>query len=182
MAKKKPGARESSNRPGRVRLDLCQHPEKIARSSRGDRPITPTAGCGSGANLGFEAQLWAAANALRGGMDAAEYKDVALGLVFPKYISDAFEARHAAVGAGRRGDADPEIPALPARRCEKRQAGQGDSFLNNRFPDLKADLPAHRRTQTGYILPDPPFNMPEGRDGSMKARYPRSAGACGEPK
>jgi type I restriction-modification system DNA methylase subunit len=47
------------------------------------------------ANLGFEAKLWAAADALRNNMDAAEYKHVVLGLIFLKYISDAFEAKHA---------------------------------------------------------------------------------------
>src|SRR3954466_13332471 len=45
----------------------------------------------NGANLGFEAKLWAAADALRNNMDAAEYKHVVLGLIFLKYISDAFE-------------------------------------------------------------------------------------------
>ncbi len=48
----------------------------------------------AGANLGFEAKLWAAADKLRGHMDAAEYKHVVLGLIFLKYISDAFEERH----------------------------------------------------------------------------------------
>jgi len=48
----------------------------------------------NGANLGFEATLWAAADKLRGHMDAAEYKHVVLGLIFLKYISDAFEERH----------------------------------------------------------------------------------------
>ena len=43
------------------------------------------------ANLGFEAKLWAAADALRNNMDAAEYKHVVLGLIFLKYISDSFE-------------------------------------------------------------------------------------------
>ncbi len=43
-----------------------------------------------GANLGFEAKLFLAADKLRGSMDASEYKHVALGLVFLKYISDAF--------------------------------------------------------------------------------------------
>ena len=47
----------------------------------------------TGANLGFEAKLWASADALRNNMDAAEYKHVVLGLNFLKYISDAFEAR-----------------------------------------------------------------------------------------
>ena len=45
----------------------------------------------SSATLGFESKLWEAANALRGSMDAAEYKHVVLGLIFLKYISDAFE-------------------------------------------------------------------------------------------
>ena len=48
----------------------------------------------NGANLGFEAKLWAAADKLRNNMDAAEYKHVVLGLIFLKYISDAFEERH----------------------------------------------------------------------------------------
>ena len=52
---------------------------------------------GSGSALGYEADLWAMANTLRGSMDAAEYKHVALGLIFLKYISDAFEERHAAI-------------------------------------------------------------------------------------
>ena len=42
--------------------------------------------------LGYEAQLWHMADALRNNMDAAEYKHVVLGLLFLKYISDAFEA------------------------------------------------------------------------------------------
>lgn len=46
---------------------------------------------GNGANLGFEQTLWAAADKMRGHMDAAEYKHVALGLIFLKYISDAFQ-------------------------------------------------------------------------------------------
>ncbi|WP_327212386.1 class I SAM-dependent DNA methyltransferase (plasmid) [Rhizobium beringeri] len=41
----------------------------------------------------IETTLWAAADKLRGNMDAAEYKHVALGLIFLKYISDRFEAR-----------------------------------------------------------------------------------------
>src|SRR5438874_3949820 len=45
------------------------------------------------ANLGFEETLWAAADKMRGHLDPAEYKHVALGLIFLKYISDAFEDR-----------------------------------------------------------------------------------------
>jgi len=64
----------------------------------------------NGAALGFEAHLWAAADALRSNMDAAEYKHVVLGLIFLKYISDAFEEKHAALEADRKGGADPEDP------------------------------------------------------------------------
>src|SRR6266404_4955177 len=61
---------------------------------------------GNGANLGFEQKLWAAADKMRGHMDAAEYKHVALGLIFLKYISDAFEERHQALLMEK--GADPE--------------------------------------------------------------------------
>ncbi len=62
----------------------------------------------NGANLGFENQLWRAADALRSNMDAAEYKHVVLGLIFLKYISDAFEEHHAKLEAEQDQGADPE--------------------------------------------------------------------------
>jgi type I restriction-modification system DNA methylase subunit len=62
---------------------------------------------GSGANLGFEATLWAAADKLRNNMDAGEYKHVVLGLIFLKYISDAFEERHGWL-LGQAADADSD--------------------------------------------------------------------------
>jgi hypothetical protein len=64
----------------------------------------------NGANLGFEADLWRAADALRSNMDAAEYKHVVLGLIFLKYISDAFEEQHAKLEAEKGSGADPEDP------------------------------------------------------------------------
>ena len=54
----------------------------------------------SGHEIGVDPErLWAAADKLRGTVDAAEYKHVVLGLVFLKYISDAFEGRRAALKA-----------------------------------------------------------------------------------
>ena len=64
----------------------------------------------STATIGFEQKLWAAADALRNNMDAAEYKHVVLGLIFLKYISDAFEAKHAELVAQQAEGADPEDP------------------------------------------------------------------------
>jgi type I restriction enzyme M protein len=64
---------------------------------------------GNGANLGFEVQLWAAADKLRGNMEPSDYKHVALGLIFLKYISDAFEAKRAELLKEELADAeDPE--------------------------------------------------------------------------
>jgi len=64
----------------------------------------------SSAMLGFEAKLWQAADKLRNNMDAAEYKHVVLGLIFLKYISDAFEEKHAALAVDKKSGADPEDP------------------------------------------------------------------------
>ena len=63
----------------------------------------------NGASLGFEAKLWAAADKLRGNMEPSDYKHVALGLIFLKYISDAFEAKRAELLMEDLADAeDPE--------------------------------------------------------------------------
>jgi type I restriction enzyme M protein len=55
--------------------------------------VTPT----NTANIGFEEKIWAAADILRGNMDASEYKHVVLGLIFLKYISDTFDERYQAL-------------------------------------------------------------------------------------
>jgi type I restriction enzyme M protein len=46
------------------------------------------------ATVGYESELWQMADALRGSMNAAEYKHVVLGLIFLKYISDVFEEHY----------------------------------------------------------------------------------------
>jgi type I restriction enzyme M protein len=60
--------------------------------------------------LGFEATLWAAADKLRNNMDAGEYKHVVLGLIFLKYISDAFDEKYQALLAEQDQGANPEDP------------------------------------------------------------------------
>jgi type I restriction enzyme M protein len=64
----------------------------------------------NGANLGFEQKLWRAADKLRNNMDAAEYKHVVLGLIFLKYISDAFSELHKKLSDEKAEGADPEDP------------------------------------------------------------------------
>jgi hypothetical protein len=62
----------------------------------------------NGANVGYEAELWQMADALRGSTDAAEYKHVVLGLIFLQCISDAFEDQHAKLVAKKAPGADSE--------------------------------------------------------------------------
>ncbi len=71
---------------------------------------------GDGGNLGFEAELFKAADKLRGNMEPSDYKHVVLGLIFLKHISDSFEARRAALleddkipkNAGTKPSEDPD--------------------------------------------------------------------------
>jgi type I restriction enzyme M protein len=87
--------------PGRGRggsislADAEAAPPAAARVAKVDRQVRAARPNTTAANVGYEAQLWQMADALRGSMDAAEYKHVVLGLIFLKYISDAFEERHA---------------------------------------------------------------------------------------
>lgn len=71
---------------------------------------------GNGANLGFEEKLWATADKLRGHMDAAEYKHVVLGLIFLKYISDAFLERRSTIEKLAADPASDEYVKEPDQR------------------------------------------------------------------
>src|SRR6266568_3211951 len=95
-------------------------------------PKRPSKKKDSTINLGFEAKLWAAADALRNNMDAAEYKHVVLGLVFLKYISDAFEAKHAELVAQKKQGADPEDQCAAAHH--RHSGGRRDGGHRARQP------------------------------------------------
>ena len=71
---------------------------------------TKTQSNSTSATTGYEAELWRTADTLRGSMDAAEYKHVVLGLIFLKYISDAFEEVYAELETERDQGADSEDP------------------------------------------------------------------------
>ncbi len=63
---------------------------------------------GNTAEEPLEKQLWKTADKLRKNIDAAEYKHIALGLIFLKYISDAFEELYVKLKAEEAKGADPE--------------------------------------------------------------------------
>lgn len=89
-------------------LPLAAAAEPAAPAKVGKKaPKAPSNGNGGG-DLGFEDKLFQAACKLWPNMDAAEYKHVVLGLIFLKYISDAFEELHAKLVADADKGADPE--------------------------------------------------------------------------
>lgn len=73
---------------GAVEVDAAE-PAPVALRAK------PVRANGNGGNLGFEADLFKAADKLRGNMEPSDYKHVALGLIFLKHISDSFEAKRA---------------------------------------------------------------------------------------
>ncbi len=92
-------------------------------TSRASGRRTAAAGSPEGsATNGLEAKLWQAADALRNNMDAAEYKHIVLGLIFLKYISDAFEAKHAELTAAA---ARAKAPTRKTRTSTRPRASSG---------------------------------------------------------
>ena len=87
--------------------------KKTAKKKATTRKSKPKAKHSS-APLGFEAKLWEMADKQRAHMDAAEYKHVVLGLIFLKYISDAFEEIHARLLAEQAQGDPPRKVTRPA--------------------------------------------------------------------
>ncbi len=135
-------------------------------------PMAKKTNTDTGANLGFEAKLWAAADALRNNMDAAEYKHVVLGLIFLKYISDAFEAKHAELEAQQVQGADPEDPD------EYRAASIFWVPKEARWAHLKASAPQ----PTIGTLVDDAMAAIERDNPSLKGVLPKDFGRAGLDK
>lgn len=125
-----------------------------------------------GANLGFEAKLWATADKLRGNMEPSDYKHVALGLIFLKYISDAFEAKYEALQNEKYGDLeDPEEylaqnvfvnvrgaalltnnRRLPSHGCVGETFSECTAVIcKEPTPSWCSDMPKHFNTSQGLV-------------------------------
>src|SRR5438552_2684164 len=120
----------------------------------------------------LEAKLWAAADALRNNMDAAEYKHVVLGLIFLKYISDAFEAKHAGLEAQKAQGANPEDPD------EYRAASIFWVPKEARWAHLKANAP---QPSIGALVDDA-MTAIERDNPSLKGVLPKDFGRPGLDK
>jgi len=133
-------------------------------------------------NNELEKTLWTAADKLRSNMDAAEYKHIVLGLIFLKYISDAFSDLHEKLKAGL-GEFEGADPELNKQRLGElidligtigfTQSGHqakdllGWVYVNMaiRGIDAKIELgdtflaDKHKDLKADFILANPPFNV-----------------------
>ena len=127
--------------------------ERSAMTTTRNRQAKTQAG-NSGAVTGYESELWRMADALRGSMDAAEYKHVVLGLIFLKYISDAFEEAHAQLEKDRYADPEDQDEYLadnifwvppearwPHLKAQARQSTIGQ-LIDNAMTGIERDNPA----------------------------------------
>jgi type I restriction enzyme M protein len=145
----------------------------MARKAKaGARGTGRAAKAAGSATVGLETKLWAAADALRNNMDAAEYKHVVLGLIFLKYISDAFAAKHAALEAQRAQGANPEDPD------EYRAASIFWVPKEARWTHLKTNAP---QPSIGTLVDDA-MSAIERDNPSLKAVLPKDYGRPGLDK
>ena len=125
------------------------------------------AAANNGAKLGFEATLWAAADKMRGHMDPSEYKHVVLGLIFLKYISDAFNEQYAKLKADPRGDPEDRdeytaenifwVP--PEARWEKLQAEAKLITIGRTLDDAMVAIEKENPSLKGVLPKD--YNRPQ---------------------
>lgn len=133
--------------------------QRKRKSSR--KKATPDA---NSAIVGYEAKLWDMANALRGSMDAAEYKHVVLGLIFLKYISDAFEERRRDLEARISEGDDPDdqdqytmknifwVP--PEARWSKIKAQARQPIIGKLVDDAMAEIERENESLQGVLPKD----------------------------
>lgn len=124
----------------------------------------PRATKSNGGNLGFEAELFKAADKLRGNMEPSDYKHVALGLIFLKHISDGFEAKRAELLADYpAGAEDPDEYAADNIFWVPKEA---------RWSHLQANA---RQPSIGRLLDEAMLTI-EKRNDSLKGVLPKDYG------
>ncbi len=159
-----PAPSEEPPAPTAADDDDDELPPNVMRFRRREPPATTRAQPRRGGDLGFEATLWQTADKLRSNMDAAEYKHVVLGLIFLKYISDAFDLLPEAARS------DPEA-CRAARMFWVPPAARwphisGADPLGKAIDDAMIALAAHNPDLEGVL---PPTYQRPGLDGPRLA-------------
>jgi type I restriction enzyme M protein len=124
------------------------------RAAPAPRPGTtrPSSRQNKGAEpLGFEGALWKAADKLRGSMDASEYKHVVLGLIFLKYVDDAFTERREELAAELEADGITGDDAEPLLESRDEYTAKGVFWVppEARWDDLRSSA---RQPEIGKLL------------------------------
>jgi type I restriction enzyme M protein len=115
--------------------------------------------------------LWKAADKLRGSMDASQYKDVILGLIFLKYVSDAFEERRGQIAAELRADGFDEEQIEPLLDDVDEYTGAGVFWIE---PDARwQHLADHaKQGQIGLII-DQAMDLVMAKNDALKNTLPK---------
>lgn len=134
---------------------------------------TPAAKKKNGSNeLGINPEeLWQTADKLRGSIDAAEYKHVVLGLIFLKYISDAFETRREALKEELKADGieGAEAEGLLESRDEYTAENVFWVPQNARWPEIQAK---GKTPNIGKLIDDAMYSI-EQDNPKLKGKLPR---------
>src|ERR1700731_4594402 len=143
-------------------------PKEEKANAKAPRPANPpeVKRNGNGANLGFEAQMFLAADKLRKNLEPSDYKHVALGLIFLKHISNAFEAKRAALLAeDPAATEDPDeylaenVFWVPKEaRWSHLQANAKQTTIGKLIDDAMAAIEAHNAGLKGVLPKD--YNRP----------------------
>lgn len=130
-------------------------------------------------STGFEDALWAAADKLRGTVDAAEYKHVVLGLLFLKYVSDAFESRRDALRAELQKDGITGAQIEPLLESRDEYTAEHVFWIppESRWSNLRAQA---RRPNIAILLDDAILAV-ERDNPNLKAKLPRDYARRGIP-
>ncbi|MDE8345214.1 MAG: class I SAM-dependent DNA methyltransferase [Acidocella sp.] len=119
-----------------------------------------------GAKLGFEAEMFLAADKLRKNLEPSDYKHVALGMIFLRYISTAFEAKHAALLAEDPAAAEDKDEYLadnifwvpPAGRWSHLQAKARQATIGQLIDEAMTAIEAENPSLKGVLPKD--YNRP----------------------
>ncbi len=133
----------------------------------------------NGSSIGFEDTLWAAADKLRGTVDAAEYKHVVLGLLFLKYVSDSFESRREALTVELEADGitGPQLEPLLESRDEYTAENVFWVPPESRWPNMRAQA---RQANIATLLDDAILAV-ERDNPNLKGKLPRDYARRGIP-
>src|SRR5689334_7100340 len=141
-------------------------PKPSAGDNLDAKATKPAKSNGNGANLGFEAQLFLAADKLRKNLEPSDYKHVALGLIFLKHISNAFEAKQAALLAEDPAAAEDSDEYLAENifwvpkeaRWSHLQANAKQTTIGKLIDDAMLAIEAHNASLKGVLPKD--YNRP----------------------